>query len=97
MHFGNTFCFILVCPSGVVGPTCGGIANLQCKPGYTCEGVAPFPDASGICCRNDAIGKKHLAKPWSSQILTLELSLRMNINELCICFGRLTLTKRFST
>jgi len=48
---------ISVCPSGVVGPTCAGIANLQCKPGYTCEGVASFPDASGICCRNDVIGK----------------------------------------
>jgi len=28
---------------------CGGIAGLSCPRGYSCEGVAHYPDASGIC------------------------------------------------
>jgi len=38
---------------------CAGFAGIQCEAGYTCEGVASFPDASGICCKNDVIGKEH--------------------------------------
>lgn len=30
-------------------PMCGGIAGLKCPQGYSCEGVAKYPDAAGRC------------------------------------------------
>lgn len=30
-------------------PKCGGIAGLVCPSGYSCKGMASYPDAMGYC------------------------------------------------
>ncbi|XP_053409062.1 actinia tenebrosa protease inhibitors-like isoform X2 [Mercenaria mercenaria] len=32
---------------------CGGIAGFRCPVGHTCNFTGDFPDASGICCKNE--------------------------------------------
>lgn len=33
-------------------PVCGGIAGKICPAGYTCKGMAQYPDAQGYCVKD---------------------------------------------
>ncbi len=36
----------------VNAPVCGGIAGKICPVGYECTGMAKYPDAQGVCKKN---------------------------------------------
>ena len=35
-------------------PMCGGIAGIMCPEGYSCKGMASYPDAAGYCEKSDS-------------------------------------------
>ncbi|HBC72392.1 MAG: hypothetical protein UX91_C0001G0099 [Candidatus Amesbacteria bacterium GW2011_GWB1_47_19] len=53
---------LLPSDTGKTPVMCGGIANIQCPLGYTCQMEGDYPDASGRCV--SVVNKPKIKLPW---------------------------------